>query len=166
MGLPTFGAQKQVLTWMIFAGVIMLGLISLFLLPVELYQGTSRGIISIIIRARGGLPPTEIERMITRLVEESVSTVSHLKNMYSNSRESESRVTLEFEPGTDMKFAALEVREKFSRVKGLLPSEIEKPIIANYQDTDAAVLIFAITSDALNPEEIRQEVDQNLKPKL
>ncbi|HLD56128.1 MAG TPA: efflux RND transporter permease subunit, partial [Candidatus Omnitrophota bacterium] len=166
MGLPTFGAQKQVLTWMIFAGVIMLGLISLFLLPVELYQGTSRGIISIIIRARGGLPPTEIERMITRLVEESVSTVSHLKNMYSNSRESESRVTLEFEPGTDMKFAALEVREKFSRVKGLLPSEIEKPVIANYQDSDSAVFIAAITSDTLSPEEIRSIVDKELKPRL
>ena len=166
MGLPTIAVKKQVLTWMIFAAVLLMGTISLVMLPVELYQGSGRGIISIIIRARGGLPPVEIERMITRLVEESVSTVSHLKSMYSNSRESESRVTLEFEPGTDMKFAALEVREKFSRVKGLLPSEIEKPVIANYQDSDSAVLIAALTSDALNPEEVREVVDQELKPRL
>lgn len=166
MGLPTFSVKKQTLTWVIFAGLIMLGTISIFLLPVELYQGTSRGIISVIIRARGGLPPVEIERSITRLVEESVSTVSHLKSMYSNSRESESRVTLEFETGTDMKFAALEVREKFSRIKGLLPTEIEKPVIANYQDSDSAILIAALTSDTLNPEEIRSIVDQDLKPRV
>src|SRR3989338_4486868 len=166
MGLPTVAVKKQVLTLMIFAALIMLGSLALFFLPIELYQGTSRGIISIIIRARGGLPPVEIERTITRLVEESVSTVSHLKNMYSNSRESESRVTLEFEPGTDMKFAALEVREKFSRVKGLLPSEIEKPVIANYQDSDSAVFIAAITSEVLSPEEIRSIIDKELKPRL
>ncbi|OGW79612.1 MAG: hypothetical protein A3G33_07405 [Omnitrophica bacterium RIFCSPLOWO2_12_FULL_44_17] len=166
MGLPTVASKKPVLTAVIFACLLMLGCISLYLLPIELYQGSGRGIISVIIRARGGLPPLEMERMITRLVEESVSTVSHLKTMYSNSRESESRVTLEFEVGTDMKFAALEVREKFSRVKGLLPSEIEKPVIANYQDSDSAVLIVAIVSETMSPEDIRSMIDQELKPVL
>lgn len=166
MSLPAFSVKRPVFIWVFFAAFILLGLISLFTLPVELYQGTSKGIISIIIRARGGLPPVEVERMITHPVEESVSTVSHLKNMYSNSREAESRVTLEFEPGTDMKFAGLEVREKFSRVKALLPDEIEKPVIANFEDSDAAVLIFAVTSSTLNPEEIRQVVEQELKPSL
>lgn len=166
MGLPHVSVQRPVLTWVIFATLVILGFILLFTLPVELYQGTSRGIISIIVRARGGLPPVEVERMITSPIEESVSTVGRLKNMYSNSREAESRVTLEFEPGVDMKFAGLEVREKFSRVKNLLPDEIEKPVIANFQDTDSAVLIFAVTSTVLNPEEIRDVVDHEFKPRL
>ena len=124
MSLPRVSVKRPVLIWVIFATLIILGMIALFTLPIELYQGQSRGIISIIIRARGGLPPVEVERMITNPVEESVSTTSRLKNMYSNSREAESRVTLEFEPGVDMKFAGLEVREKFSRVKNVLPDEI------------------------------------------
>lgn len=166
MGLPTASVKRPVLIYVIFAGLILLGMIALFLLPMELYQGSSRGIISIIIRARGGLPPIEVERMITRLVEEAVSTAAHLKTMYSNSREAESRVTLEFEPGVDMRFAGLEVREKFSRIKSFLPSEIEKPVIANFEDSDAAVLIYAVTSRTLAPEKIREIVDQELKPRL
>ena len=166
MGLPQVSVKRPVLIIVIFSTIILLGIISLFLLPIELYQGSGRGIVSIIIRARGGLAPIEVESMITSKVEEAVSTVSHLKNMYSNSREAESRVTLEFEPGTEMKFAALEVREKFSRVKSQLPDEIEKPVIANYQDTDAAVLIFAVSSDFLTPEQLREIVDQELKPRL
>ena len=166
MGLPSVSVKRPVLIWVIFSGLVLLGVISLFLLTIELYQGSSRGIISIIIRARGGLPPVEVERMITHPVEESVSTVSNLKDMYSNSREAESRVTLTFDPGTDMKFAGLEVREKFSRVKGMLPSEIEKPVIANFEDSDAAVLIFAVISATLAPEEIREIVDHELKPRL
>ncbi len=166
MGLPTISVKRPVLIWVIFFGLLLLGVISLFLLPIELYQGSSKGIVSIIIRARGGLPPLEVERMITHPVEEAVSTVTYLKSLYSNSREAESRVTLEFVPGTDMKFAGLEVREKFSRVKNLLPSEIEKPVIANFEDSDSAILIFAVTSPTLNPEEIRQVVEQELKPRL
>jgi HAE1 family hydrophobic/amphiphilic exporter-1 len=166
MGLPQISVKRPVFIWVIFASLVLLGLISLFMLPVELYQGANKGIISVIIRARGGLPPVEVERMITNPVEEAVSTVSRIKNMYSNSREAESRVTLEFEPGVDMKFAGLEVREKFSRVKNVLPDEIEKPVIANFQDSDSAILIFAVTSTTLTPEEIRDVVDHEFKPQL
>ncbi|MDP3921468.1 MAG: efflux RND transporter permease subunit [Candidatus Omnitrophota bacterium] len=166
MGLPAFSVRKPVLISMLFTAMIILGIISLTRLKVELYQGQNQGIVSIIVRARGGLPPPDVEKNITRPVEEAVSTVTHLRSLYSHSREAESRVTMEFETGTDMNFAALEVREKFARVKPLLPREIEKPIIANYDDAQAAILIFALTSDTLSPEEIRELVESDLKPVL
>ncbi len=166
MGLPAQSVNRPVFVTVFFLGLILLGIISLFRLPIELYQGTSSGIVSIIIRARGGLSPREVEQMITRPVEEAVSTVSRLKAMYSNSREAESRVTLEFEPGTDMDFASLEVREKFSKVKSKLPPEIEKPVIANYADSDNAVVAFAVISETKTPEELRAVVDSDLKPLL
>jgi len=166
MGLPTFSIRRPVLIIMLFTALLLLGMISLGRLPVELYQGQSRGIVSVIIRARGGLPPTEVEKLITKPVEEAVATVSHLRSMFSSSKEAESRVTLRFETGTDMNFAALEVREKFSRVKPLLPKQIEKPVIANYNDNDASVLIVALTSQTMTPEDVREMVDMELKPVL
>ncbi len=166
MGLPSMALKRPVMVLMFFAALIMLGFIALVRLPVELYQGQNQGIISIIVRARGGLAPIEVEKSITKPIEESIATVSNLKSLYSNSREAESRVTMEFQPGTDMRFAALEVREKFSRVKPLLPKEIEKPVIANYDDAESAILVFALTSEALSPEEIREVVEVDLKPIL
>lgn len=166
MGLPSFSLKKPVLTAMLFLALLILGTISLSQLQIELYQGQNQGIISIIVRARGGLPPVEVERRITKPVEESVATVAHLKNLYSNSREAESRVTMEFQPGTDMQFAALEIREKFARVRPLLPKEIEKPVIANYNDADSAVLTFALTSDSMSPEQTRDLVESELQPML
>ena len=166
MGLPTFSIKRPVLTGTLFLAGIILGGISLFRLPVELYQGQNQSIVSIIVHARGGLHPVEVEKRITKPIEEVVATVGHLKSLYSNSREAESRVTMEFETGTDMNFAALEVREKFSRVKPLLPKEIEKPVIANYDDSLGAIFIFALTSEALSPEETRELVESDLKPIL
>ena len=164
MGLPSFALKRPVFVAVIFAVVMIIGIISLMQLKVELYQGQSQAIVSIVVRARGGLPSQDVEKMITKPIEEAVATVSHMKSLYSSSREAESRVTMEFEPGTDMKFAALEIREKFSRVRPFLPKEIEKPVIANYDDAQAAILVFAVTSETLSPEEIRNAVDNKLKP--
>lgn len=166
MGLPTVAIKRPIFTIMLYIGLCIFGIISLFALEIELYQGQNQSIISIVVRARGGLPATEVERMITRPVEEAVATVTGIRTLYSNSREAESRVTMEFEPGTNMRFAALEIREKFARVKPILPREIEKPVIANYDDAQAAVLIFAITSDRYSTEEIREKVDNEMKPVL
>jgi len=166
MGLPSFALKRPVFVAILFAAVVVIGIISLMRLKVELYQGQSQGIISIVVRARGGLPSQDVEKMITKPIEEAIGTVGHMKSMYSSSREAESRVTMEFEAGTDMKFAALEVREKFARVKPLLPKEIEKPVIANYDDAQSAIMVFAVTSDSLSPEEIRETVDIKLKPVL
>ncbi len=162
MGLPSFSVKRPVLTAMVFLAVLILGIVSVFQLQVELYQGENRGIISIIVRVRGGLPPVEVEKLITKPVEEAVATVTHLKSLYSHSREAESRVTLEFEPGTDMSYAALEIREKFSRVLPKLPSEIEKPVIANFSEGEAAILVFAVTSDTHPPEVTRETVNKEL----
>jgi len=166
MGLPSIALKRPVFVAILFAGVIVIGLISLMRLKVELYQGQSQGIISIVVRARGGLPSQDVEKMITKPIEEAIGTVGHMKGLSSSSREAESRVTMEFEAGTDMKFAALEVREKFARVKPLLPKEIEKPVIANYDDAQSAIITFAVTSENMSPEEIRETVDIKLKPVL
>ena len=166
MGLPRVTVQRPVFTLMLLSGLMLMGTISLTRLQVELYQGSAHGVISILTRVRGGLSPEEVEKQITKPVEESVATVSHLKTMYSNSREAESRVTLEFEPGTDMNFAALEVREKFSKARSKLPTEIEKPVIGNYSENESAIVILSVTSKSKTPEQIREIVDNQLKPML
>ena len=166
MGLPSFSVHRPILVGMVFLGVVILGLVSVLRLQVELYQGENKGIISVIIRVRGGLQPTEVEKLITKPVEEALASVSHVKNLYSHSREAEGRVTLEFETGTDMNYAALEVREKFSRVVPKLPPEIEKPVIANFTESDSAIAVFAITSETHPPEAIREMVSKELVPIL
>ncbi len=166
MGLPSFSVKRPVLVGMVFLGIVIMGLVAVLRLQVELYQGENKGIISVIIRVRGGLQPTEVEKLITKPVEEALATVSHVKNLYSHSREAEGRVTLEFETGTDMNYAALEIREKFSRVLPKLPPEIEKPVIANFTESDSAIVVFAVTSETSPPEAIREMVSKEMVPTL
>ncbi|MDX9701668.1 MAG: efflux RND transporter permease subunit [Candidatus Auribacterota bacterium] len=166
MGLPAKSVSRPVSIIMLFAGVLLFGFISLSRLPVELTPNRDMGQISIMVSVRGGMPPTEVESMITNMVEEAVGTVSHLTAIYSNSRESLSIVVLEFETGTNMDFASLEVREKFSRVKNKLPPEANKPVIAKWEYSQNSNVILSVTSDTHSPEELRTIVDEKLKSRL
>ena len=166
MNLPEISIRKPVTVLMVVLIVILFGTVSLMKLPVELYPNTSFGEISIIIQVRGGIPPTEVEALVTKPIEEAVATVSNLKQLLSISKEGESTVVLSFFPGVDMNFAALEVREKFSKVKNRLPKEIEKPVIAQFQQGDVPVFIVAATSESRTTEEIRKIVDFQIKENL
>jgi HAE1 family hydrophobic/amphiphilic exporter-1 len=166
MGLPKFSVKKPVTVIMIISALLMLGMISLTKLKVELYQNAGRGIISILTSVRGGMPPREVEDLVTRPIEEAAGTVGNVQAIYSSSKESESRVTMSFETGTDMNFAALEVREKFAKVKNKLPREIQKPVIAKYDESQSPIFIVAFTSDFYTPEQVRIIIEEQLKSKV
>jgi HAE1 family hydrophobic/amphiphilic exporter-1 len=65
-----------------------------------------------------------------------------------------------------MEFAALEVREKFNRIRNKLPAEIEKPVVAKYEYMDVPIMILAITSELRDPEELRNIVDDKIKDRI
>ncbi len=150
---------------MIFLGIALMGAISLSKLPLELMPNTSYPVVTITIKYPG-VPPTEVESMVTKKVEEAVATAAHLKNIESSSEDGKSETVLEFEPGTDMDFAALEVREKFAKVRNKLPKGIRKPILGKYDVADTPVMIIAMLSDSITTEKMRQIADRDLKEPL
>ncbi|MCK4852284.1 MAG: efflux RND transporter permease subunit, partial [Candidatus Omnitrophica bacterium] len=166
MNLSRFSIKKPVSTLMIFAALSLIGVIALTRLPVELYPNIAFGRISIIVYIRGGIPPTEVESMVTKPIEEAVSTVSHLERILSISKEGEATIVLSFEQGINMQLAAMEVREKFAKVKEKLPKEAEKPIIAQFSQTDVPIVILAVTSRKRTQEDLRRRVDEDVKERI
>ncbi|MEW6515781.1 MAG: efflux RND transporter permease subunit [candidate division FCPU426 bacterium] len=165
MGMTAYFVKRPVTISMIFLGITVLGVVSLAQLPVELMPNTSYPVVTININYPG-VPPTEVESMVTMKVEESVATAAHLRNIESSSEDGKSETILEFEPGTDMNFAALEVREKFAKVRNKLPEGIRKPILGKYDVADAPIMIMAMLSDTVATEYMREIADKELKEPL
>lgn len=158
--------SRPVATVMVYLSLCLLGLFALFKLPVDLMPNAGAPSLTVFIGIRGGLPPEDIESLVTKVVEEAVATTQHLRNMMSVSRKDRAVTTLTFEPGTDVAFAALEVQERMAKIKNKLPKDIEKPIVAHYSENDYPVLILSLTSDKQTPEQLRELVDNQLKPQL
>ena len=137
--LPRFALRRPVAYGMIIALIVLTGIIALLNLPLELMPDIAYGNVTIFVDVRGGMPPPDVERLVTKPIEEAMGTVSKMKSITSTSRKHRSVVTVEFDPGTDMALATMEVREKFMKVKSKLPKEIERPVIAHYEEADAPV---------------------------
>jgi hydrophobic/amphiphilic exporter-1 (mainly G- bacteria), HAE1 family len=163
MSLSRFSIKRPVTTAMVFSALCLMGFIALTRLPVELYPDVSFGQISVIVYIRGGVPPTEVEAMVTVPIEEALSTVANLESMLSISKEGEATVVLSFDRGINMQLATMEVREKFAKVQDKMPKEAEKPIIAQFSQSDVPIVIFSVTSRKKTTEELRKIVDEDIK---
>lgn len=168
MKLAAFSIHRPVTMLMVFFAILLLGIISFRSLPVELMPNISYKKITIIQGIRGGMPPTEVESLYTRIIEEGVGTVTGLEGIMSTSEKGKCTVVLKFKPGSNMDFAALEVREKFAKIKNKLPRDREKEVIAKYEESDMPVIILAVTAIGENQtvETLRKLVDTEIKEKL
>jgi HAE1 family hydrophobic/amphiphilic exporter-1 len=165
MSISKFAVTRPVTMLMFLFLIIIFGIVCLQRLPVELMPNISYKKISIVVDIRGGMPPTEVESLVVNPVEEAMGTLTNLESIQSTSEKGRALVVLKFKPGTDMDFAAMEAREKFSKIKNLLPKEIEKPVIAKYEESDLPVLSIAVTAidNKYSPEVLRKFVDTKIK---
>ena len=82
--------------------------------------------------------PEEVEALVTRLVEESVGTVSGLNRISSVSRPGQSEVVLEFQWNSDMDIAAIDVREKLDLIE--FPQDVKRPVILRFDPANDPIL--------------------------
>ena len=158
--------KRPVAVLMAYLAVVLIGIISLTRLPVELMPNYSLGDISVFVNIRGGMPPQEVENMVAKPIEEAVGDVTHLRDIISISEEGRCRVALRFEPGVNMDYAAIEVREKMASIKDKFPRECERPVIAKFEQSDSPVLIAALAGPNYTPEKLRKLVDEGVKDRL
>ncbi|MBI4395529.1 MAG: efflux RND transporter permease subunit, partial [Elusimicrobia bacterium] len=164
--MPRRALRRPALIGVLTVGLIVWGLLSLKSLPVELMPNIASETVAVTVNVRGGMPPHDVETLIIRPMEEALGDIGSLNNLFSSAKKDRGVVTLFFKPGVDMKVITSEVHERMERAIPKLPPEIEKPVIAHFEESDSPVYIGAITSPRFSPEEIRKIVDERIKDKL
>jgi HAE1 family hydrophobic/amphiphilic exporter-1 len=129
---------------MLFLGIIILGIISWTKLPQEFFPSITYPQITVVTSYQNAAPE-EIESLITKVIEEGVGTVNNVKRVSSISKEGISLVMAEFNWGTNMDFAALNVREKVDLIKERLPRDSQEPIVMKYNPFDLPIMNLAVT---------------------
>ncbi|MEM2507192.1 MAG: efflux RND transporter permease subunit, partial [Nitrososphaeria archaeon] len=123
--------DRPIAVTMFFLGVVLFGIIATSRLPQELFPSFEYPQITVMTEYAGA-GPQEAEKLISRLVEETVKTAKNIRRVWSISKEGTSIVVCEFHWGTDVNFAALEVREKLDLIKERLPKDAYEPIVLKY----------------------------------
>lgn len=164
MLLSKFSVSRPVTVKMFVAGIVLLGLISLGRLRQDLFPSIEYPQLTVVTEYKGAAP-AEIEMLITRLIEESVGTVSGVKNIRSVSKEEQSMVMVELDWGTDMDLASMALREKIDLIKERLPRGSTEPLVMRYNPFELPVLIVNVTGD-YNSSDLLEMTKLNIKSEL
>ncbi len=95
-----------------------------------------------------GASPEDVEKDISKHIEDAVSGIDGLKHIESSSLENVSQVTLEFNLATDIDTAAQDVREKLDGVLSELPADAERPVIQKININAAPIANVFLSGEA------------------
>jgi len=160
MSIYGSAVKKPVTTLMVFIAIIVVGIYSFTRLPIDLFPEIEKPAI-MVYTGYTGANAADIETNISEPIENTLNTVSNLKEVYSTSRDNASVVTLEFEYGTDLDGAANDVRDALGMVTRYLPDGADDPIIFKFSTNMLPIMFFAITAD-----ESYEGIEEELKEKL
>ncbi|MBO4657004.1 MAG: efflux RND transporter permease subunit [Bacteroidales bacterium] len=137
--------DKPVTTLLIFVAVMVLGLYAFRQLPIDQFPEMDPPYITV-MTTYPGASASEIETNVTRLVENSLNSVDHLKEMTSTSRDNMSMVMLELEWGTDIDEVMNDVRSFVDMLKDALPSGCTNPYLFKFSSSAMPIIEFAVTA--------------------
>ena len=147
--------RRPVTTLMVYAGVLLFGIISLYLLSQELFPPISYPQLSVITPYENAAPE-EIETLITKPIEEAVGGIAGIRKVTSTSKEGLSVVITEFGWNQNMDFASLSVREKIDLIKERLPRDAAEPVVIKYNPFELPVMSLSISSSKRTPVQLRE----------
>jgi HAE1 family hydrophobic/amphiphilic exporter-1 len=144
MNLPEFSIRKPVSIIVAMLIFLTIGVISILKLPLEMMPDTSFPGLTVQIPYPSS-SPEEVERTITRPVEDVLATVNNLENLSSTSSASSSSIHMEFHSGTNMDLATMQIRDKLDLVRDQLPDDIENINIRRRSMNDRPVINFSLS---------------------
>lgn len=143
MKLVDLSVTRPVAVTMAFVAVMVFGFVSYSRLQMDLLPDLSFPTISIETEY-DGVGPREMETLVSQPIEEAVAVVQGVRQVTSRSRPGRSDITLQFRWGTDMDFAALDLRERLDLIN--LPPGAGRPTLARYDPASEPVVRFALVS--------------------
>ncbi len=164
MKLSQLAIGRPVTTLMAITCIIALGAVSLTFLPLEFLPEFSSSHVHISIPYASS-SPEEVERLITLPVEDVMGTLNHLERISSTSSSSGSNIGVEFERGTNMDLASMEVRDKLDFVRKELPEDVSYIRIRRFQSTDIAFLRLSVSWDG-SRDDLYDIVEDVISPRV
>lgn len=159
--------SRPVTTIMFFFSVVVVGVISLFNLPIELSPHVEYPRLSV-NTSWPGVSPEAMEAHLTSPIEAELSTIMGVKKISSRSSEGFSSITIDFHPDTDINFARIEINEKLTALKNELPAGISPPRISPYIPKDfqelQGFLTYSVSSNRSANEVRKYLIDNVLFP--
>ena len=129
--------------------LVFFGIMAIFNSRLELTPEISMPML-IVTTTYAGASPEDIDELVTRPIEEEVSTLGGVDTMTSQSSENYSMVLLQYEYGTDMDNAYSDLRKRLDLVRSSLPEDASDPTIIEMDINQVASIYLSVNVEGVN----------------
>lgn len=166
MNFAKFSVSRPVAVSMRIFALIILGWICLGRLPLDLLPKVSIPTV-VVSTSWPNVAPEEMETQITRPIEQAVSSASNLYQVSSTSTQGNSSVRIQFNWGTDIGQAAVEVLQLVERAQSKLPVDptLQTPVVFKFDPSTLPIQIYGVTGID-DPVKLRSTIDNEIGPIL
>lgn len=164
MSIASVSIKRPIFMTSVMIAIMIAGWAAFKSMSVDLFPDVSIPVITV-QTVYPGAGPAEIETLVSRPIEEKISTIAGIKRLTSRNFEGMSLVIVEFESSVDAKYAEQQVRDKINIAKADLPDGTEDSVITKFDPSDTPILFVTLTAD-LPDAELFDLADEVVKPRF
>ena len=165
MSLSEICIRRPVFATVLSLVLMLLGAVSYDRLAVREYPRIDLPVVTVDTRYLGASAEI-IESQVTKPMEDSIAGIEGVDVLTSISRPEQSQITVRFKLDREPDSAAADVRDRVSRVRQKLPTDVLEPVIAKVEADATPVIWLAFSSDTMSTLDITDFVSRNIKPKI
>ncbi|MDB5590170.1 efflux RND transporter permease subunit [Enterovirga sp.] len=138
--------------------LLILGWLSFARLPITYMPSADIPVVSVVV-GQFGAAPVEIEREITRTIEDGIAGVEGVRHISSTITDGVSVTTVEFRLETNTDRALNDVKDAVTRVRSNLPQSVQEPLIQRVDIVGLPIVTYAAVAPGKTAEELSTFVD-------
>ncbi len=165
MKITELSVRRPVTGVMVFLCLTLLGLFTFSRLKLDMLPNIEFPIVAV-IATYPGAGPDAVEQLVTRPLEEAMSSVQNVEKINSTSNQGSATLLVEFAWGTDMKQAEADVRknmEVFALER--LPDDVPRPLTFAF-DPSLQPVVFLTVNAPGGAEAVRKLAEDEVEPFL
>ena len=161
--LPQFSVRKPYTVLVAVVLVLVLGVISFTGMTTDLLPAMELPYV-VVMTTYPGASPEKIETTVTKPLEAVLGTTGGIRNVSSVSSENASIVILEFEQGTNMDSAMIELSSNVDLVSGQMDDAVGTPMLMKISPDMLPVMVASVDMDGMDVKEISAFADETVMP--
>ncbi len=164
--LPRFSVKRPVCILLCVVSLIVFGFSSVLNMPLESMPAMEMPILMIMTSYRNATP-SEVDSMVTEVIEKSLSNITEISMLYSNSSNSVSMVMMQFEYGVDLDKKYSDVDSALATASLSLPEKCDKPLLMelNIQAlSNSSIMMLSVQADA--SDNTKAYIEDTVVPEL
>ena len=163
--MSKFSVKKPLTIFVAVIAVLVLGVVAYLKMTPDLLPNMDFPYV-MIMTTYPGASPEKVEAEVTKPLEQTMSTLEHIKEITSTSSENYSMVVLEFEESVNLDTIGVDIQQSISALSAAWDEMVGTPYVLKINPSMLPVMVSAVSMEGMDTVELTQFLNDTLLNKL